>query len=154
MTTPPSPSRAFETSPTVRPPGRFARIATVVVRLLLGLPLVVFGLNGFLNFIPPPPTPLAEGAAAFSKALIDTGYMMPLIGATQMLVGVLLVLNRFVPLALVLFAPFIVNAVAFHLALEHSGLVPSLVFLALHLFLAWRYRAAYASLLRASVSSG
>lgn len=136
-----------------RPSGRLARIAAVVARLLLGLPLIVFGLNGFLNFIPPPPEPLSEGATAFAKALMDTGYMMPLIGATQLLVGVLLVVNRFVPLALVLFTPFIVNAVAFHLALEPTGLVPALVFLGLHLGLAWWHRAAYAPLLRGSFSA-
>ncbi|MBE2215814.1 MAG: DoxX family protein [Opitutaceae bacterium] len=128
-------------------------MAAVAARLLLGLPLIVFGLNGFLNFIPPPPEPLAEGATAFAKALLDTGYMMPLIGGTQLLVGVLLVVNRFVPLALVLFTPFIVNAVAFHLALEPTGLVPALVFLGLHLGLAWCHRAAYAPLLRASFSA-
>jgi len=133
--------------------GRLARWTRAGARVLLGLPLVIFGLNGFLNFIPPPPDGLSEGAMAFSKALLDTGYMMPLIGATQLVVGVLLLLNRFVPLALVLFAPFIVNAVAFHLALEPTGLVPALVFLGLHLGLAWCHRTAYAPLLRARSST-
>ena len=115
----------------------------------MGLPLLVFGLNGFLNFIPPPPTPLPPGAQAFSTALLETGYMMPLIGLTQLVVGALLLLNRFVPLALVLFAPFIVNSVAFHLFLEPTGLVPAGVFLTLELYLAWTYRAAFAPLLTA-----
>lgn len=148
MTTPTSLPHPAEHVEPVRSPGRVANVVLVVARVLLGLPLVIFGLNGFLNFIPPPPDGLADGAMAFSKALIDTGYMMPLIGATQLLVGVLLLINRLVPLALLLFAPFIVNAVAFHLALEPSGLVPALVFLGLHLYLAWRYRAAYAPLWR------
>lgn len=121
----------------------------VVARYLLGLPLLVFGANAFLNFIPPPPTPLPEGAMAFAGALAQSGYMMPLIGITHLLVGGLLVMNRFVPLALVLFAPFILNAVLFHVFLEHSGLPMSGVFLALHLFLAWKYRAAYRPLLTA-----
>jgi len=109
----------------------------------MGLPLIVIGLNGFFNFIPQPSTPLPEGAAAFAGALMKSGYMMPLIGATQLIAGVLLVSNRFVPLALVLFAPFIVNSLAFHLALEHSGLAMSGIFLALELYLAWTYRQAY-----------
>ena len=79
----------------------------------MGLPLIVFGLNGFFNFIPQPTTPLPEGAAAFAEALVKSGYMMQLIGGTQLIVGVLLVLNRFVPLALALFAPFMVNSIAF-----------------------------------------
>src|SRR5712671_513674 len=98
-----------------------------ISRILMGLPLIVFGLNGFFNFIPPPSTPLPEKAAAFAGALANTGYMMQLIGATQLIVGLLLVLNRFVPLAVALFAPFIVNSIAFHLFLEHSGLPIAIV---------------------------
>ena len=57
----------------------FARFLPVIARVLLGLPLVIFGLNGFLNFIPPPPEPLPEKAMAFAGALVESGYMMPLI---------------------------------------------------------------------------
>ena len=128
-------------------PKSFTRYFPIVARLLMGLPLVVFGLNGFFNFIPQPTTPLPEGAAAFAGALMKSGYMMQLIGATQLIVGVLLVLNRFVPLALALFAPFIVNSIAFHLRLEHSGLPMAAVFLALELYLAWVYRNAYRPML-------
>ena len=80
---------------------------------------------------------------AFAGALANTGYMMQLIGVTHLVVGVLLVLNRCVPLALVLFAPFMVNSIAFHVFLERSGLPMAAVFLVLELFLAWCYRAAF-----------
>jgi hypothetical protein len=125
------------------------RFVPHVARWLLGLPLVVFGLNGFLNFIPPPEGGIAPEAMAFSVALMETGYMMPLIGATQLVVGVLLVVNRFVPLALVLFGPFIVNALAFHVVLEPTGLPMTCVFAALWLYLAWTRRGAYATLFTA-----
>lgn len=125
------------------------KLPVTIVRVLMGLPLLVFGLNGFLNFIPPPEGELPPRAAEFAQALANSGYMMPLIGATQLAVAVLLLLNRFVPLALVLFAPFIVNSVAFHLALERSGLVPAAVFLAFELYLAWAYRAAWRPLFTA-----
>jgi uncharacterized membrane protein YphA (DoxX/SURF4 family) len=125
------------------------KLVPLVARILLGLPLVVFGLNCFLNFIPPPASGLPEEAEAFAGALVRSGYMMPLIGLTQLIVGVFLLVNRFVPLALVLFAPFIVNSLAFHVFLEPSGLAPALVFLALHLTLAWYYRTAYRPLLTA-----
>lgn len=130
----------------------FTRHLPTVARILLGLPLVVFGLNGFLNFIPPPSAPLPEPAMAFAGALVNSGYMMPLIGATQLIVGVLLVVNRFVPLALALFAPFIVNSVAFHIFLERSGLGMAVVFLALELYLAWKYRHAYRPMLAVRVT--
>ena len=127
------------------------KLPVAIVRVLMGLPLVVFGLNGFLNFIPPPEGGLPPAAAEFSMALVNSGYMMPLIGATLLVVGVLLLANRFVPLALLLFAPFIVNSVAFHLALERSGLVPAAVFLAFELYLAWAYRATWRPVLTARV---
>jgi hypothetical protein len=125
------------------------RLGPAVARYLLGVPLCVFGLNAFLNFIPQPEAPLPEKAAAFAGALAASGYMMPLIGLTLLVVGVLLTLNRWVPLALVLFAPFIVNSVAFHVFLEPTGLVPAGVFLALELYLAWAYRAAWRPLFTA-----
>ena len=141
--------------PTSAPaPKSFARHLPTVARILLGLPLLVFGLNGFLNFIPQPEKPIPEAAAAFAGALVNSGYMMQLIGATLLIVGVLLLVNRFVPLALALFAPFVVNSIAFHVFLERSGLPIVGVFLALELYLAWCYRSAFRSMLAARVVPG
>jgi hypothetical protein len=135
-----------------RPTKSFARHIPAVVRLLMGIPFFVFGLNGFLNFIPPPSTPLPAGAAAFTGALVNTGYMMKLIGGTQLIVGGLLVANRFVPFALVFIAPFLVNALAFHLALEPTGLPIVAIFCAMELFLVYAYRKAYGPILTARSS--
>lgn len=137
------------TDPTATSTRSFTRHLPTVARVLLGLPLVVFGLNAFLNFIPPPSTPLPPEAVAFATALVESGYMMPLIGLTHLIVGLCLLTHWFVPLALLLFAPFIVNSVAFHVFLEPSGLVMSLIFLALELYLAWVYRAAFRPVLQA-----
>ena len=131
----------------VRTTKSFIRRLPRIAQILMGIPLVVFGLNGFFNFIPPPATPLPEEAAAFAGALAKTGYMMQLIGVTQLIVGMLLILNRFVPLALALFAPFIINSIAFHLRLEHSGLPIAALFLILEVYLAWAYRDAYRPML-------
>lgn len=130
----------------------FTRFFPAIARILLGLPLFVFGLNGFLNFIPQPETPLPEGAMAFAGALVATGYMMQLIGVTMLVVGALLLLNRFVPLALALFAPFIVNSLAFHFFLERTGLPMALIFAGFELYLAWVYRAAFRPMLAARVT--
>lgn len=131
---------------------KITRYLPAVARVLMGLPLVVFGLNGFLNFIPQPETPMPEKAMAFAGALANSGYMMQMIAVTLLVTGVLLLINRFVPLALALFAPFIVNSIAFHIFLERSGLPVAAVFLALELYLAWAYRAAFKPMLAARVS--
>lgn len=123
-------------------------------RILMGLIFLVFGLNGFLHFIPQPKTPLPEGAVAFAGALMKTGYMFPLIMGTQTLVGLLLLLNRWVTLALALIAPVIVNIVAFHVFLSPSGLGLALVVLVLEVYLAWAYRAHYRPMLGARVQPG
>jgi hypothetical protein len=73
--------------------------------------------------------------------------MLPLLAVTQTIVGGLLLLNRFVPLALALIAPVIVNIVAFHVFLEPTGIVIAFVVLALEIYLAWAYRAAFRSML-------
>lgn len=136
-------------------PRSLARHLPTAARFLMGLVFVVFGMNGFLNFIPPPPPEsMPEGAVAFSAALMKTGYMLPLIKGTEVLAGVLLLTNRFVPLALALLAPVIVNIVAFHAFLAPEGMVMTLVILALQLYLAWSYRAAYRSMLTPRVSPG
>jgi uncharacterized membrane protein YphA (DoxX/SURF4 family) len=122
-------------------------------RVLLGLPLVIFGLMGLFHPMPTPPE-LPEAAKAFSKALQDSGYMMPLIAVTQVVCGALLVANRFVPLALAVLAPFFVNSMAFHICLEHSGLAPAAVFTALEIALAWAYRGAFVPMLRARTRPG
>ena len=132
----------------------FTRHFPTVARVLLGLMFAVFGLNGFLDFIPPPTTPPPEGAMAFAMALMKTGYMMPLIKGTELLVGVLLLLNRFVPLALVVLAPVLVNIVAFHAFLAPAGVGMLIVIVGLELHLAWSYRSAYRSLLTARTTAG
>jgi hypothetical protein len=127
----------------------FTRFFPPAARILLGLPLFASGLFGLLNLTPQPTTPLAEGAMAFAEALTKSGYMLQLIFITQFLVGAMLLSNRFVPLALALFAPFIVNAMAFHIFLEHTGLPIAAIFLLLELYLAWKYRNAYVTMLAA-----
>lgn len=122
------------------------RIATPTARCALGLMFFVFGLNGFLNFIPPPAGPMPEGALAFGTALAQTGYMFPLIKGTEVLVGLLLLSNRFVALALTLLAPVVVNIFAFHFFLTPGESAIPAVIVVLQAYLAWTQRACYRSL--------
>ena len=117
---------------------------TLILRLLLGLVFTVFGLNGFLHFIPMMPMPAAAGS--FLGALAATGYMLPLVFAAQLVGGLLLLIGFAVPFALTLLAPIIINIFFFHLNLAPGGLPIAIVVCLIELFLAWSYRAAFASL--------
>jgi uncharacterized membrane protein YphA (DoxX/SURF4 family) len=118
------------------------KIATDVARYLLGAVFFAFGLNGFLNFIKLPPMPPEAGE--FLGAMVKTGYLMTVVKLTEVVCGSLLLSGLFVPLALVLLAPVVVNIVLFHLYLTPpSDAVSAYVFLALHLFLLWSYRTYY-----------
>lgn len=124
------------------------RLLPTVARALLGLVFFVFGLNGFLNFIPAPP--IAGPAGDFIGALAASGYMLPLIKGTEVLAGALLLSGRLVPLALVLLAPIIVNIVAFHLILAPGGYGMLALIVGLEAYLAWAYRDSFAGVLNPS----
>ncbi|MFZ1998606.1 MAG: hypothetical protein WA239_16060 [Candidatus Sulfotelmatobacter sp.] len=102
------------------------RTASVIARYLAGLIFLVMGLNGFLHFIPFPPPPGIAGQ--FMGALYVSHYLW-VIFAFQVLAGVLLLVNRYVPLALAVLAPVIVNILTFHALMAPSGL-PMAVFVA------------------------
>ncbi len=95
------------------------KIVTLIARLLLGLIVVVFGLNGFLNFLNMGPLPSGL-AGQFIIALAASHYFWVVAGL-QVVGGVLLLVNRFVPLALVLLGPIIVNILLYHVFLNRSG---------------------------------
>jgi putative oxidoreductase len=95
------------------------RTASVVARYLTGVIFLVMGLNGFLNFIPlPPPGGIA---GQFMGALYVSHYFW-VIFAFQVIAGVLLLVNRYVPLAIAVLAPVIVNILSFHALMAPSGL--------------------------------
>lgn len=135
-----------------RAPKSFARLAPHLVRILLGLLFLVFGLNGFLNFMPAPkdlPADIIEVTTALTKA----GYMTVVAGA-EVLIAVLLLTNRFVPLALALLAPIVVGILTFHIALALATIGPGIVVLIMELYLAWAYRNAFRPMLAMRVRPG
>ena len=93
---------------------------TMALRLVLGLILIAFGANKFLNFMPMPE--LTGGAADFMGALGNTGYMFPLIGTIEVIAGLLLIFNKWVPFALILLAPIVVNMLLYHLYFDLAGI--------------------------------
>ena len=127
------------------------RLFPFSARLLLGTIFTVFGLNGFLGFLPTPEVP--DAAGAFLGGLMAAPYMFPLIKGTEVLVGIALLTNRFVPLALTVLAPISVNIFLFHTVLAPEVALPVLIVSA-QLYLAWVHRDAYRGLLRARSSAG
>src|ERR1700751_1978160 len=103
------------------------KTASVIARYLAGVVFLVFGLNGFLHFIPFPPP--AGIAGQFMNALYLSHYLW-VIFAFQVIAAILLLVNRYVPLAVAVLAPVLVNILSFHALMAPSGL-PLALFVAL-----------------------
>jgi hypothetical protein len=120
------------------------KIAALVARLLLGLVFLVFGLNGFLQFIPAPPLP-GGLAGQFITVLFQSHYVL-FVSGFQVAGAVLLLVNRYVPLALTLLGPVIVNILLFHILLYRTGISTAIVVAILWCILAYRHRQNFAGL--------
>jgi putative oxidoreductase len=120
------------------------KITTVIARLLLGLIFLLFGLNGFLHFLPAPPLP-AGTAGQFVGALFVSHYLV-VVFLFQLSSAVLLLSNRYVPLALTLLAPIIVNILLFHALMAPSGLALASVVTVLWVLVFLSVRSAFAGL--------
>lgn len=115
---------------------------TLVLRLLLAVVLLVFGLNKFLHFIPMDAPP--EGS--FMHALGQTGYMFPLIALSEIIPGFLLLINKWVGFALAWLVPISVNIVLFHLKFDISTIGPAALVAILNVVLIYAYWKKFKSL--------
>lgn len=121
-------------------------IAKIVVRSLLGLIFTVFGLNGFLHFIP---LPQHEGQALnFMMGLMAAPYFFPVLKGVEVITGLALLSGRFVPLALLILAPIVVNIFLFHTVLAPGGAAIAILVMVLELATAWFYRDAFEGVLK------
>ena len=89
-------------------------------RIIYGLLFAIFGLNGFLHFMPTPPPSAAAGALLM--AMGKSGYFFPLVKTLELAAGLMLLSNRFVPLALTLLAAIVFNIFCLHLFLDPAGI--------------------------------
>jgi putative oxidoreductase len=127
------------------------KISTVIARFLLGLIFLVFGLNGFFHFIPAPPPPSGT-AGQFVGALFVSNYLV-VVFLLQIIPAVLLLINRYVPLALTLVAPIIVNILLFHILMAPSGLALAIIVTVLWIVVFLSVRSAFAGLLQPRVAA-
>jgi putative oxidoreductase len=123
------------------------RIAAIGARFLLGLTFTVFGLNGFLNFIPQP-SPTNPLAVQFLVA-VSASHFAAFFFALQVLGGLLLLCGCFVPLALTVLAAELYNILAFHITLSPATIAPALVACVLWVLVFIPYRASFAGIFRA-----
>ena len=117
---------------------------TKIVRILLGIMLVVFGANKFLHFIPMD-APTGE-AGNFMNSLGATGYVFPVVGVFEVMIGLMLLLKKWVAFALILLAPISVNILLFHLFLDIPGVGVALLVTFFNGILIYKHWSQYTSL--------
>lgn len=117
-------------------------VSVIAARVVLGLIYFVFGLNFFLQFLPTPPS--SGGVAdAFVGGLFQSGYFFPMLKGIEVVLGALLLIGLFVPLALVILMPISLNILLFHAFLTPGNATMGIVIVLVHLYLAWSYRDYY-----------
>jgi putative oxidoreductase len=116
------------------------KIAVLIARILLGLIFVFFGVNGYLNFLHAPMPPGQAGQ--YMGVMFGTFYMY-FVSLVQLVGGVILLSGQFIPLALVLLGPVLVNILLFHISFQPSGLPPGIVCTVLWLIIFFGYRRAF-----------
>jgi putative oxidoreductase len=119
----------------------------IIARYILGVLLLFFGLNGFLQFMAPPT--MNDAANSFMGALTATGYMFTVINLVFLLAGISLLTNKYVPLSLLVLAPITVNIVLFHLFLHIQSGLFGVILAILHIYLASEKMNSYKGVLKA-----
>ncbi len=114
---------------------------TTILRIILALGLLVFGLNKFVGFIPQPE--LSAEASDFMNSLLDTGYVLYVLGTLEILIGLLLLLKKWVPFALLVLVPISVNILLFHIFLDLPQIIQAVIIAGLNAVLIMKYWKAF-----------
>jgi uncharacterized membrane protein YphA (DoxX/SURF4 family) len=117
----------------------------MVLRILLGLFVLVFGLNKFIEFLPAPEG-MSEGAMTYFGALVNSKTMV-LVAIVEIAAGLALILNKFGALLALILMSVSVNAVLFHAVLDQANIAGALVLLALNIAVLIGYKDKYKALL-------
>lgn len=116
---------------------------TKILRIILGLGLLFFGLSKLINFNFLPTHIYTGDAAIFIDSLSNTGYILKVVGTFEVLIGLLLIFNKWVSFALILLAPISVNILLFHLFMDTPGLILAMVVIVLNAILIYKHWKVY-----------
>jgi putative oxidoreductase len=114
---------------------------TNIVRILLGLILIAFGINKLYSFIPLPQ--LSEEAAKFMGSMADTGYVITIVAIFEIAIGLFLLVKKWVPFVLLLLVPLSLNVLLFHLFLDVPAIGTALLVVILNGILLYKHRQKY-----------
>ena len=120
------------------------KLASTIISILLGIILITFGLNKFLNFMPV--VELSAPGLEFMGAFIKVGYGMTIVAIVEIITGILIATNKYRALALVILFPIMLNALLFHMFLDPENLLPAVLAVLMNLFLMYSSKEKYASL--------
>lgn len=115
------------------------------LQYLLGFILFLYALNKFIHFMPVPE--MRNEAVSFYSSLVNTGYIMPVVAAFEILVALAMFTGRYIALAMVVLFPLSLNFVFFHLFLDPPNIIPALITLGMNVYFLFIYRGAYREML-------
>lgn len=122
------------------------RIIHITARFSFSFVLIFFGLNQFFHFMPNPNYPTE--AQNLIDAFQHSGYIFYTVGTTQIVLGITLLINKYIPLGLLLFAPILVNVLLFHLCVDIAGLSKVLPTLLLYTYFIFRHKSLFISIFK------
>lgn len=114
---------------------------TTILRMILGLGLLVFGINKFVPFLPM--FDMAPAAANFIDSLASSGYVLYTVAFLEVVIGLMLLANKWVPFALILLAPIAINILLFHIFLDVSSILVAIIIVAINAILIYKYWKTY-----------
>lgn len=125
------------------------KTVTLVIRILVGLAMLVFGANKFLNFMPQPEPGEFGAQMGDLMGILMSSPFMTIVGIIEVVAGIALLVGKYVPLALTFIVAIMFNAAMFHGFYDPANVVGALVFLLLSLILVYGYKDRFKSLLSA-----
>lgn len=116
---------------------------TKILRIILGLGLLLFGLSKLIHFDFMPTHIFTGDEALFIDMFSKSGYLLKVLGVIEIFIGLMLIIGKWVPFVLILLAPISVNILLYHLFTGKPGFIPALIVIALNIVLIYKHWKVY-----------